>query len=360
VISDWMMPGMSGIEFCRLFRQMARGSYGYFILLTSKTDKEDVTRGFDAGADDFLSKPVNATELRARIRAGERVLAMEAELHEKNALISTTLDELQGVYDRLKSDLLEARKLQQSLIRDRFRRFGPAEVALFMRSCGEVGGDLVGMFPAGPRHFGVFGLDVSGHGVSSALMTARLAGYMSATAPDQNVALHQCADGIWAPRPTAQTVKMLNDLIFGEFETEHYFTLLLAVIDTETGEMEFTQAGHPPPVIQRGSGGTELIGDGGLPVGLIEGAEFGSETVMLHPGDRLLVYSDGLTECADGNGDFLGEEGLIAALSNLRGLSGPDSLKALVAMVEEFHGPRPFEDDISAALVDISRRKANP
>jgi sigma-B regulation protein RsbU (phosphoserine phosphatase) len=103
-----------------------------------------------------------------------------------------------------------------------------------------------------------------------------------------------------------------------------------------------------------------LIGDGGLPVGLIEGAEFGSETVMLHPGDRLLVYSDGLTECADGNGDFLGEEGLIAALSNLRGLSGPDSLKALVAMVEEFHGPRPFEDDISAALVDISRRKANP
>ena len=354
VISDWMMPGMSGIEFCRRFRQMERERYGYFILLTSKTDKDDVTRGFDAGADDFLSKPVNATELRARIIAGERVLSMETELQQKNALISATLDELQGVYDRLKSDLLEARKLQQSLIRDRYRRFGPAEVSLFMRSCGEVGGDLVGMFPAGQRHVGVFGLDVSGHGVSSALMTARLAGYLSATAPDQNVALMQRPDGTWAPRETSQTVRMLNDLILGEFETEHYFTLLLAVIDIETGEIEFTQAGHPSPLIQRVSGETDMIGEGGLPVGLIEGADFETVRARLFPGDRLLVYSDGLTECTNANGDFLGEEGLIEGLGLLRGRDGPESLKALVSMLEEFHGPRAFEDDISAALVDMA------
>lgn len=360
VISDWMMPGMSGIEFCRHFRQMARDSYGYFILLTSKAEKEDVTRGFDAGADDFLTKPVHATELRARIRAAERVLQMERELNEKNTLITSTLDELQGVYGRLKSDLQEARKLQQSLIRDRFRRFGGADVSLFMQSCGEVGGDLVGMFPAGEHHVGVFGLDVSGHGISSALMTARLAGYLSATAPDQNVALRFDGDGAWGPRPTDETVKMLNDLILGEFETEHYFTLLLAIIDLETGEMEFTQAGHPNPIIQHVSGATEMIGDGGLPVGLIEAAEFDSQRLQLCEGDRLVIYSDGITECTDGDGLFFGEEGLASMLSNLSSAPGPDCLEAMMRRLELFHGSDAFEDDVSAVLVDFKAAKANP
>ena len=69
VLSDWMMPGMDGLDFCREFRAMPRETYGYFILLTSKSGKEEIANGLDAGADDFLTKPVNASELRARIAA---------------------------------------------------------------------------------------------------------------------------------------------------------------------------------------------------------------------------------------------------------------------------------------------------
>ena len=72
VLSDWMMPGMSGLEFCDEFRRMPRENYGYFILLTSKSDKAEIASGLDAGADDFLTKPVNPGELRARISAGGR------------------------------------------------------------------------------------------------------------------------------------------------------------------------------------------------------------------------------------------------------------------------------------------------
>jgi sigma-B regulation protein RsbU (phosphoserine phosphatase) len=106
VVSDWMMPGMSGPEFCHEFRKMQRDSYGYFILLTSKSEKGDIAHGLDAGADDFLTKPVNAAELRARISAGERILMMERELTEKNRLINSTLEELQRLYDSLDSCLL--------------------------------------------------------------------------------------------------------------------------------------------------------------------------------------------------------------------------------------------------------------
>ncbi|MBV6637015.1 MAG: response regulator, partial [Mameliella sp.] len=73
ILSDWMMPGMTGLEFCRHFRGLSQNGYGYFILLTSKSEKGDIAKGLDAGADDFLTKPVNAHELCARIKAGERI-----------------------------------------------------------------------------------------------------------------------------------------------------------------------------------------------------------------------------------------------------------------------------------------------
>ncbi|MEO0991034.1 MAG: response regulator, partial [Pseudomonadota bacterium] len=130
VLSDWMMPGMDGLAFCKAFKALPRESYGYFILLTSKSEKDDIAEGLGAGADDFLTKPVNAQELRARIVAGQRILEMERELTDKNALISQTLEELQSLYDGLERDLVEAQKLQQSLVPERFLTFGTTAVSM--------------------------------------------------------------------------------------------------------------------------------------------------------------------------------------------------------------------------------------
>jgi sigma-B regulation protein RsbU (phosphoserine phosphatase) len=74
IVSDWMMPGMSGVEFCKKFRELASDHAAYFILLTAQTNRDALVEGLESGADDFLSKPFNAVELRARIRAGERVI----------------------------------------------------------------------------------------------------------------------------------------------------------------------------------------------------------------------------------------------------------------------------------------------
>ncbi|MFC6582425.1 response regulator [Sulfitobacter aestuariivivens] len=207
VLSDWMMPGMSGLEFCRAFRDLFEDQYAYFIILTSKSDKKEIAQGLDIGADDFLTKPVNGHELRARINAGKRVLRMQRQLTRTNALMRDTVEELQYLYDALDRDLLEAKKLQQSLLRDRHRIFDTGELSLLLRSSGHVGGDLVGYFPAGDGKLGLFAIDVSGHGISSALMTARLAGYLSSTAPDQNVALRRLENGTFAPRPPRTSSK---------------------------------------------------------------------------------------------------------------------------------------------------------
>lgn len=136
VLSDWVMPGMSGLEFCKAFRALPNDRYGYFVLLTSKSEKGEIADGLDGGADDFLIKPVNSDELHARLRAGERLIGMQRELVEKNRLIGATLDELQKVYDSLDRDLIEARKLQQTLVRERHRQFtgGTATICFGLRA----------------------------------------------------------------------------------------------------------------------------------------------------------------------------------------------------------------------------------
>ncbi len=353
VMSDWMMPGMTGPDFCRAIRGMAFDSYVYFILLTSKSGKEDIALGLDAGADDFLTKPVNAGELRARIGAGARILEMERELTAKNRLVRSTLDELQALYDSLDSDLLEAKKLQQSLLSERYRDLGSAEVSLTLRSAAHVGGDLVGMFPIGERRIGLYGLDVSGHGISSALMTARLAGYLSSSAPEQNLALREVSPGRFAVRQPAETLKRLNEIFLSDLETEHYFTIALADVDLASGRVVLAQAGHPHPAVQRACGRVEFIGEGGLPVGLIDGATFDQSEVTLAPGDRLLIHSDGITECAAPGGAMLDDDGLARLMGELKQTRGPAFLETLLWKLADHAGDDGFADDISAILLEI-------
>lgn len=353
ILSDWMMPEMNGLDFCRAFRAMPREGYGYFILLTSKSEKGDIALGLDAGADDFLTKPVNADELRARIAAGGRIVRMERELSDKNRLVKSTLEELQKLYDSLDNDLIEAKKLQQSLVSERYRDLGPAEVSLLLHSSGHVGGDLVGMYPINETRLGLYSIDVSGHGISSALMTARLAGYLSATSPDQNVALVRTDSGMILPRPPAETIATLNQLILGELETEHYFTLLLADVNLDTGTVTMAQAGHPNPVVQRADGRVEIDGPGGLPVGLIDGAAYEQFQLDLHPGDRLMIYSDGIVECSNPQGQLLSEEGLTLIMKDLRQTHGMAFMESLIWKMTDYSGDGDFEDDVSAVLLEF-------
>ncbi|UWR22489.1 PP2C family protein-serine/threonine phosphatase [Sulfitobacter sp. S190] len=357
VISDWIMPGMTGLELCGEIRRLYTDGYCYFILLTSKSDKEEVAQGLDSGADDFLTKPVDNSELRARIAAGSRLLAAQRDLSQKNAMLRDTLDELQRVYDHIDKDLLEAKKLQQSLLRERFKHFDAGDLSLMLRSSGHVGGDLVGFFNAGVDHLGLFAIDVSGHGISSALMTARLAGYLSAANPDQNVALSRKLDGTVCPRPPADAVAMLNDLVLDDMDTEHYFTLMLGFVELSTGKVTLSQAGHPHPVIQRADGSIEQDGTGGFPVGLLPHLDYESFTLQLNPGDRLCILSDGVTECPTPDG-FLEEDGLADLLDELREVRGPALLEALVWRLTDLNGSVDFTDDISGIVFDYRGQPA--
>jgi len=349
-----MMPGMSGLGFSTSYRQLRSDRYGYFILRTSRSEKGEVAHGLDVGADDFLTKPVNASELRARIRAGQRILRMERELTEKNRLVSETLAEMQTLYDAIDRDLIEARHLQQSLVRDRARHYPGLDLSLLLRPAGRVGGDLVGAFRINDTEIGCYSIDVSGHGIASALMTARLAAYFSGNAPDQNIAITHDAQGRTVMLRPSQVAARLNTLILDEMETEHYLTLLLARIDLRGGDVVFTQAGHPHPALQRANGALEFPGAGGLPVGLIPGAGYEDTRLTLTPGDRFFLCSDGITECEDPSGAMLDQTGLGDLMTRNAKLSGEAFFDALIWDMTQFAGTGDFADDVSGVLLDYT------
>jgi sigma-B regulation protein RsbU (phosphoserine phosphatase) len=350
VISDWVMPGMSGLDFVRAFRALPSPRYGYVILLTSKSGKAEVEEGLDCGADDFLSKPVNPGELRARLRAGERILSMQEELIATNRLIGATLQELQALYDSLDRDLVEARRLQETLLRDRRMQFAGGRATGLLRPSGHVGGDLVGFFPVADRRAVLYSIDVSGHGVASAMMTARLAGLLSPASPDHNIALMHGADGRADSVPPEQVAERLNRLMVEDVQAEHYLTMACADIDLATGAVRLVQAGHPHPVILRADGRVEVLGDGGLPVGLFPGAAWERVEARLAPGDRLFLVSDGVTECPSPDGREFGAEGLAAFLAGHAGLDDDALLDALVWALAAHAGTEDFPDDVSGAI----------
>lgn len=355
VLSDWMMPGLDGLELCRAFRALPRRSYGYFILLTAKDEKSEVARGLEVGADDFLAKPVNSAELHARMIAGERILAMERELSEKNRLVGETLAHLKDLYSAIDRDLVEARALQMQLVRERHRDFGTARISVMLRPSGHVGGDLVGYFRISEHLLAFYAIDVSGHGVASAMLAARLAGMLAGAIPGQNVLVAPTPGGAEAWPPEV-VVGRMNRMVIEAMQVDQYFTCVYALADLRTGAVSLVQAGHPHPLVLTAAGEVRKVGDGGYPVGLVAGARYDRVELRLEPGDRLILMSDGVIEVADAEGRELGEAGVARLVRRSRGLAGPAFLEALLWDLQVHAGDGEIGDDVSAVLYEFGDR----
>lgn len=215
-----------------------------------------------------------------------------------------------------------------------------------------MGGDLVGFFEAGPSHLGVFGVDVSGHGISSALFTARVAGYFSSGSVEQNLALETCAGGIPWPRAPEDVMADLNHQVLHDIETDLYFTMVLADLNLETGLLRFAQAGHPHPVLQSNKNTFLHLGTGDMPVGLIDDITFERTEHLMRPGDRLFIVSDGVTECPDPSGALLDQEGFEQMLRQFVHKHGQDVINDIFIGLEAYANLTVFPDDVSIIMVE--------
>lgn len=370
ILCEPLLPDMFGVLLCNALRRDHPDDHIHFILM-GEAGTDPALAVQSGGVDDVLPLPVHDAVLRLRLAVAERMLTMANELTRTNRGLAQTLENLRATQKLLDRDLAEARRLQQGLVRDRYQEYGPTRISLLLRPSGHVGGDLVGTFPICRCRRGIYAIDVAGHGVTAALVAARVSAWLSrGIGPVPGLHMAAALPGALAPAPgaaigcgdphgpdcvlaaaPAEVVGRLNRMMLADAVAETYFTMIYAELNTVTGDGLLVQAGHPSPILQSADGAARLIGDGGLPVGLFEEAEYAEIPFRLHAGERLFIASDGLTEAESPRGDLLGDEGLLAAMRMNAGLHGQAFIESLCWSVSRFAEGRQ-EDDISAVLIE--------
>ena len=351
VISDWMMPVMDGLELCRWVRRQRQDHYTYFILLTSQSDKADLIAGMDAGADDYLIKPVDSHELRVRINAGRRVLALEKRLARRNRQLDRARGEIQSAYNELHESLLSAASLQATLL-PRRRRIRRLDSRWWFQPSHGLAGDIFNFFRVGKNALVFFHIDVAGHGVPSALLSFSLHALLSHSPNEVGLLLEASEEGGLALRPSDQVVAELNQRFPAEDNNDLYFTMVYGMLDLNSGEGQLTQAGHPSPLLLRPNGSVEVLGSGGLPIGLMPEAQWNVVYFSLQPGDQLYLYSDGVTECENNQGEAFGvqrlTDGLLAG-----GKAISERLNTLQSRIVDWRNGDHYDDDITVLGIGL-------
>lgn len=351
VITDWIMPIVDGLELCRRIRSVPLEHYVYVLMLTARDRKADLIQGLDAGADDFLTKPFNRDELRVRLKAGERILRLEHDLAERN-------EKLSRAYEVIENDLEAAAQIQASLLPPNHSTLGDLDFHWIFMPSAFVAGDTLDYFALGPDHVGFYLLDVAGHGVPSAMLSVTLSRFLSPVTrlgrPFLTCLEEGGAQGQQTPSP-ARTVLDLNERFQATGDTVQYFTMVHGLLETRTGRGLLCQAGHPHPLLVPKDGPIQTLGRGGFPVGMLPQADYEDVAFTLGPGDRLFLYSDGVTEGADAHGREFSSERLMNILQESRDRKAQDLVSFIETALREHNGQAGFKDDVT--LLCLERRE---
>lgn len=202
----------------------------------------------------------------------------------------------------------------------------------------KVGGDFYNIAQSGDS-LSVFIADVSGHGLASS--------YLSLIA---KMALENAGPGI----PANQVLGNINGAIFRSTVKNNYVTAFFAEIDVKSRIMRYSGAGHLPPLVYRaGTGGFIELRTRGKPLGWFSSLALEEKSLQLEQGDRLVVYTDGITECMNRKREMFGEERFLGFIKSRRSLEPQEFTGALMDTLEQYCGSKNFEDDITLIVLDV-------
>ncbi|MBB4266592.1 PP2C family protein-serine/threonine phosphatase [Roseospira visakhapatnamensis] len=346
VISDWVMPEMSGVELCRRIRSIPETQHMFFLLLTAKASRKDYLEAMDAGADDFLVKPFDPEMIAAKLRAAERILSLQTQLRHKNEQLTRVNEKLEVAYNQLKQDVEAAAKMQESLLPDNNIYIGTYHLATSLIPSSTVSGDIYNYFNLGNGDVALYAIDVAGHGARSAMMSFTLSRMITADRfRAQNGRLRGPGDVVCELNAEFQVTPPNFD----------YFTVLAATVRAN-GTMRLCQAGHPHPVaVPRNGAPPFALGQGGFPVGLMENVDFEETVVDLAPIQRVAFFSDGIIECASPSGELFGLDRFQDLLHETRRMPLDEVPVEIHKRLAAWRHSDAFDDDVSLVLLEVAR-----
>lgn len=349
ILLDINMPEMNGYEVCKLLKNDERLSRIPVIFISALTEQIDKVKAFATGGVDYLTKPFQMEELHARVETHLKLRRLQAELEATNA-------QLAAVNQRMSRDLKAAAKIQATFLPQDLSGISGASFAWFYRPCDELAGDGLSVLSFGDGKVGLYLLDVSGHGVASALLSVTMSRLLSAPPePSSILAGSRDVQNRFQPKPPPEVAEHLNRLFPFDAATEQLTTMVYGILDVADGVFRYVSAGHPNPVHLPVDAEPKLLESDGFPLGLSD-TPYDERIVQLAPGDRLYLYSDGVPEAMNIDGEEFGVGRLLEAITAGRSETLHESVARIETDVANWHGKEKPQDDISVLAVEISHK----
>jgi serine phosphatase RsbU (regulator of sigma subunit) len=269
----------------------------------------------------------------------DELTKVNASLVKETERLKATRDELDAKNKKMTEELALANIIQNSFLPKEFPRDVPMNFSHKYIPHEYIGGDFFEILPIDERHLGVLIADVSGHGVSSALITAML----------KSTFLH-AAEGCLSP---GAVLKKINTEFTRVMRNEHYITAFYSIVDTETFELRYAAAGHPRQIVLRRNGAVEPVGANGFFLGMFESTVYDEKSTGLEPGDRLVCFTDGLIECPDSAGRHFGQDNLTRVLESHAAEDIETLSKNLIVELIAFMAESRFPDDVTLLIGEV-------
>ena len=322
ILLDIVMPEMDGYEVCTRLKEASETRDIPVIFLTGQTETEDETRGFEVGAVDYIHKPFSPPVVKARVHT--------------HLVLREMREQLARQLKAIKEELETARQIQLSILPREIPRIEGLEVAARYIPMTSVAGDFYDFIQVDEKRLGILVADVSGHGMPAALIASML-----------KIAL--AAESAHALDP-ARVLSGLNQALCGKFQI-HYVTAAYALVDMEKKIIRYGAAGHPPLLLRnRSAGGTREVEENGLFLGSFPEATYSSVEVPFTPGDRGVLYTDGILEMTDPSEEQFGIDRFKQYLDSNRGLGTEPFVDGLLDELSRWSdraSGREPEDDVT-------------
>jgi sigma-B regulation protein RsbU (phosphoserine phosphatase) len=329
VICDWMMPDIDGLEVCRQIKLDQSLSSTIFILLTSRGAVEDKVQALDNGADDFLSKPIDKTELIASVRAGLRIYQLNKDLQVQKQL--------------LEAELAEASDYIRSLLPTSLE--GTVKITSEFIPSSQLGGDCYDFYWLDPDHLAIYLIDTSGHGVGSALLSISIL----------NLLRSQSFGREKFYEPSAIMTE-LNRAFQMSQHNGRYFTMWYGVYKRSQRKLTYANAGHPQGILIAGSPENlqvQELPSLDMPIGFFPDINYTSSELFIVPDSKLYIFSDGIFEVMQEDGKIWGMPKFFKYLVEKFALSEEINANAVLQKIHSETPNAKFSDDVSLLQIDF-------
>ena len=324
ILSDINMPEMDGLTLLMKLKELKNPGLKT-VIVSAYGDMENIRTAMNRGAFDFLTKPISFDDLEITInKTMDEIMQLRHSMEEHDQLVS------------IQQDLQTAHEIQQAILPKVFPPFPSRtdfDIYAAMIAAREVGGDFFDFFLIDNDRLGFVIGDVSGKGVPAAIFMAVSRTLIRATG----------LKGI----PAEECMHYVNNLLCNESVSCMFVTVFYGILNTNTGKLEYVNAGHNPPYLLTSKGLKKVEMTGGTILGCIEDYQYKSRKITLAPGDRLFLYTDGVTEAFTKHNEAYGDERLESFLRQNQDYSIEELVKGVLKEVNDHSMGIPQSDDIT-------------